>query len=1018
MEKTKLIKPAVIAATTIGAAIVAPHIAPFLLFPLTSLIGEIFSQEELQKKDSIGKISVNAISGVLTNLASSAIWEAPDYFKSQQNEDLTRALAKAYQTSLEQLESKIRESDDDELKAQAEKILPLIKARVARALKTNTESALIELFPLQREGENSTQPVAEAFANRLSSEKFILELANETVTARQILTDEIEISARRWLNDELTAQSPTTILGLSRDEQLPEPLRSTVREKLSVAIPYYLGQALKETDLQNSWIAFQRAHLQAILKEVKNNQGLSAEDKNLLLPLAQKLDDLAKTPELIAEQTAEILRRSGESEENIKHFVHAQAVDIHKHLSGMEKRLSSQMDEMEKRLTDAVTSQKTEKGLPSNIPKAQGFVGRKEYLEDLRRWYADGKRCFVLHGMGGAGKTEIAKRFAGEILAEYDAHVFLDLQGASGNPLSPADAMWQIVSLFDEQMQRPQIPLSDPQTGRPLTVAEQSALELQVLQREYVSLLNKHNILLVLDNAKDETQIEPLNKINGDCLIVTARQRIYLNNCEAKDVEEMPPADAADLLERKLGKERFAGQTNNIANLCGYLPLALRAAEGVLFKKRSLSAEAYAKSLKENRLQLHNPERNTTVEAVIASSYDYLEPELQQFWRQLAVFPADFDSLAAAAVWNIETDKAEDVLADLDGYGLLKWNRATNRFKLHDLMREFTGKQLSGDERFQAQFLFSNYYASILIQGNKMQLNNEENYYSNVLKLFGIEWNHITAGQKWAAEFIEKDDRFAILCTDYASYARDFITLRLHPRQDIEWQEFGLKAARKLNNHQKEGLSLSNLGTAYSGLGEYRKAIDYHEQALEIFLEGAYRWGESTTLVSLGFSYDRLGEYQKAIDYYEQALEVSRKIDNHWGKSGSLSGLGDGYINLDEYQKAIEYYEQALEIYREIGDRQGEGISLGSLGIAYDRLGEHRKAIEFYEQYLVISREIDDRLGEGNSLSNLGIAYHNLGEREKACGLWKEALIILEAIESPNANDVRRWIEEDCGEYV
>lgn len=85
MEKSKLIKPAVITAVTVGAAISAPHIAPFLLLPLTSLIGDIFRQEELEKKDSIGKITVNAISGVLTNIASSAIWEAPYRFISQQN---------------------------------------------------------------------------------------------------------------------------------------------------------------------------------------------------------------------------------------------------------------------------------------------------------------------------------------------------------------------------------------------------------------------------------------------------------------------------------------------------------------------------------------------------------------------------------------------------------------------------------------------------------------------------------------------------------------------------------------------------------------------------------------------------------------------------------------------------------------------------------------------------------------------------------------------------------------------
>jgi tetratricopeptide (TPR) repeat protein len=84
------------------------------------------------------------------------------------------------------------------------------------------------------------------------------------------------------------------------------------------------------------------------------------------------------------------------------------------------------------------------------------------------------------------------------------------------------------------------------------------------------------------------------------------------------------------------------------------------------------------------------------------------------------------------------------------------------------------------------------------------------------------------------------------------------------------------------------------------------------------------------------------------------------------------------------------------------------------LGIDYLSLGEYRKAIEYHEQSLDISREIGNREGEGASLANLGIAYDSLGEKEKACSLCKEALAIFEAIESPNANVFRQWIDENC----
>jgi hypothetical protein len=43
--------------------------------------------------------------------------------------------------------------------------------------------------------------------------------------------------------------------------------------------------------------------------------------------------------------------------------------------------------------------------LPNSIPSISNFVGREDYLADLRESYQKGSRCFVLHGTGGVGKT-------------------------------------------------------------------------------------------------------------------------------------------------------------------------------------------------------------------------------------------------------------------------------------------------------------------------------------------------------------------------------------------------------------------------------------------------------------------------------------------------------------------------------------------------------------------------------------------------------------------------------------
>ena len=234
-------------------------------------------------------------------------------------------------------------------------------------------------------------------------------------------------------------------------------------------------------------------------------------------------------------------------------------------------------------------------------------------------------------------------------------------------------------------------------------------------------------------------------------------------------------------------------------------------------------------------------------------------------------------------------------------------------------------------------------------------------------------------------------------------------------RKAIEYHEQSLAISQKIGDRLGEAWSLGNLGIAYDSLGEYRKAIEYHEQSLAIKREIGNLLGEGASLGNLGIVYYSLSEYRKAIEYHEEYLAISREIGDHSGEGISLGNLGITYYSLGEYRKAIEYHEEYLAISREIGDRSGEARSLGNLGLDYDRLGEYRKAIEYHEQSLAISREIGDRLGEGKSLSNLGLAYLSLGEIGKACGSWKDAVAVFEAIESPNANVVRQWIDKNCG---
>ncbi len=229
----------------------------------------------------------------------------------------------------------------------------------------------------------------------------------------------------------------------------------------------------------------------------------------------------------------------------------------------------------------------------------------------------------------------------------------------------------------------------------------------------------------------------------------------------------------------------------------------------------------------------------------------------------------------------------------------------------------------------------------------------------------------------------------------------------------IDFQERSLEIKREISDRRGEGNSFINLGLAYYYLGKCQKAIEFYERGLKISREFGIRRAEGASLGNLGLAYDSLGEYKKAIEFHEQYLKISREIGDRLGEGNSLGNLGLAYYSLGDYKRATEFHEQSLEIKRETGNQRGEANSLGNIGLAYIALGEYHKAIEFHKQALNTALRIGDKFNEGNQLGNLGLAHSKMGSMKEACRYWQQALFIYETIGVPQADLVRKLMQDE-----
>ncbi len=306
--------------------------------------------------------------------------------------------------------------------------------------------------------------------------------------------------------------------------------------------------------------------------------------------------------------------------------------------------------------------------LPSPVAD---FTGRAAELDELTQAVATGGAAISgVRGLGGIGKTALALVLANRLKDKYpDAQLFVNLRGASANPMSAAGALAHIIRAWQPTAQLPE------DTGQ--------------LRAIYLQVLQGQRALLLLDDARDAEQVQPLLPPEGCLLLVTTRQRFALPGLQALDLDSLPEDDATALLLKIA--PRIGESAGAMAKLCGYLPLALRLAGSVLAERDDLPVGDYLRRLGDERTRLG------LVEGVLQSSLALLDAALQARWAALAVFPADFEVSAAQAIWQFEdedgTDTAQDTLSELRRYSLLEWSGETNRYRLHDLARVYAAAQ-------------------------------------------------------------------------------------------------------------------------------------------------------------------------------------------------------------------------------------------------------------------------------------------------------------------------------------
>ncbi len=152
---------------------------------------------------------------------------------------------------------------------------------------------------------------------------------------------------------------------------------------------------------------------------------------------------------------------------------------------------------------------------------------------------------------------------------------------------------------------------------------------------------------------------------------------------------------------------------------------------------------------------------------------------------------------------------------------------------------------------------------------------------------------------------------------------------------------------------QIKALALSIKSNAYLAKKEYKTAIKYSQQSLEILNKINIPITESTTLITLGISYAELNNEEKAIDYLEQSLAIIRKQKNGELESAALTILGSIYNKFGNRNKAVAIIQESLYLLNNTEVAKNEFYPYLGLARTYRDLNQTSVAIVYYKETII-----------------------------------------------------------------
>ena len=204
-----------------------------------------------------------------------------------------------------------------------------------------------------------------------------------------------------------------------------------------------------------------------------------------------------------------------------------------------------------------------------------------------------------------------------------------------------------------------------------------------------------------------------------------------------------------------------------------------------------------------------------------------------------------------------------------------------------------------------------------------------------------------------------------------------------------------LQLSRKIGFKIGEARSLSMVSTAYNGIGNLPKAMEFLLKALKMN-EKINKQGVGTNYHNIGRIFYQMGNYQEALNYYKKATLTLKQL-NKKPLIITLVAIGATFYELNILDSAQIYAQQANNVAKQTNNARVIGISSQVLGGIHAKTGENKLALEYYRLGIVQSKKVNDLETQAEAYIGMAEVFNKIKQRDSSIFYGREAIKVAKA---------------------